>query len=760
MPPFSFVGEESSQFTRFARACLDAGLKEIRVAISGREPLTSRPVPIEGVLQSATVDGYIRFISVLEDNSPLPFNIGGSNATRSIAANQVRFNLSDDETIRLRQWGEAEHRYIPRLSISTVEGKDKYDACEAALKTASPASVHKVLEFLGDELPSIRTEAALTLRALSTTINDHPALQLEVESKLIEFSSREDHRDARVAAIEDLGYIGDERSSVFLARFAQEMACEQSCWAAAIALSRLQGADDVLSPLIKMVDNPSRWVRSAALLSLARRADRDSREKLEPVFARFLFPTEDEQLRIYACLGLNRFREFESVTWERLVAAISDDQASIGTKGYAALAIVGAFQKCPEDVRRTVANVIATLPRPGDIGVGTIDTVWGFEFLAELASVCAQPKVAARLYHRLATSFHDWRAKYYKAIKAYELGEAEAVSGDGDDAMVIFEEGIRELNFQIDELPQETIATIDFRRSIISARLRLQACFREWLNATDIEHLAGVRAALVEIRRSYQTYSTPDAHIGGDRQLVQRERDYLRNTVDLLRVAESLVVIDEKGRGPFPSADGMSEFAHLVQLAEESVTKLLDNLDRSYNSQMHALCSEVLERLQVLSATLVSARSLPTGDQMRLLRAKVAEIRAVFWSSSWPMPGRACPIYGLGRALLGVRQNGYSGSGAAHDPYVFEVGSKPIFPLFVKVLEMVTGGNARLSVTHTVAGRSNSREVPVVEGDFPIPIDLQECPTNTPFTIEVRAEFVSRDCTQVAKDNVYFLVKR
>ncbi len=380
MEPYTFLGEESAQFTRFATACRRAGLIDVRVGVSGREPLTARPLTISAVLKDTTLDGYIRYITVAE--AGLTFNVGGSNSTRSIAANQVRFDLTEADVATLRAWGEREKYYVPRLNIASVEGADGFRQCEAALKGPSQSSVAAVLLLLDSPLLLVRIEAALTLRALSSTINEFPTLQNKVERALIDFSRMEQNRDARVAAIEDLGYIGGDLSCAYLSELSRASTCEQSCWAAAIALGRLGEPEDVWRPLVALVDNPSRWVRSAALLSLARRADRELREHLEPVFARFLLKTEDEQLRIYACLGLNRYREFQPSTWERLAAALSDDMAQVGSKGYAALAITGAYQSCPQAIKSAIVNVLATLPRGTDLGAGSIDAVWGYEFLA------------------------------------------------------------------------------------------------------------------------------------------------------------------------------------------------------------------------------------------------------------------------------------------------------------------------------------------------------------------------------------------
>ncbi len=323
-----------------------------------------------------------------------------------------------------------------------------------------------------------------------------------------------------------------------------------------------------------------------------------------------------------------------------------------------------------------------------------------------------------------------------------------------------FEQALRSLNFDPTTLPEEAIATIDFRKSIITARRRLQATFKEWVEAQDSNKLVALSETLNEIRRSYQTYASPDRFIGAERQLTERERDYLRNTVDMLVVVERLVGLDESVRGSRATGGGTDQLQDTIQLSIESLESLQTNVARSFNTRIHTLCGSLLERLRSLEETVVQAEKLPVGELPRLIRAKLGEIRAIFWRSSWPMPGRACPIYGLGRAILGVRQNGYSGKGAQHDPFVFAAGGKPVLPLYVSVIEMATGGSSRLTVSYTAANERIDKNVPVVEGDFPIPVVLDNCPTGALFTIEAKAIFVSRDCTQVAAERVYYAIKK
>src|SRR5262245_35719812 len=110
---FAFLGEESARFTRFARASMSAGIGEIVATVEGREPLTSRPVTITGALRSCELDGYIRYITVEECDTGIAHNIGGSNATRSVAARRVVFSITDDQRRRLEAWARSGGVYVP-----------------------------------------------------------------------------------------------------------------------------------------------------------------------------------------------------------------------------------------------------------------------------------------------------------------------------------------------------------------------------------------------------------------------------------------------------------------------------------------------------------------------------------------------------------------------------------------------------------------------------------------------------------------------
>jgi len=94
MPSFSFLGEESARFTRFASVCRSQGIP-LRVFAMGREPLSSRPVSITGAVVETRLTGYVRNITVQDPKTALRTRIGGSNATSSVAAKSVVFELTE-----------------------------------------------------------------------------------------------------------------------------------------------------------------------------------------------------------------------------------------------------------------------------------------------------------------------------------------------------------------------------------------------------------------------------------------------------------------------------------------------------------------------------------------------------------------------------------------------------------------------------------------------------------------------------------------
>lgn len=754
--PFVFEGEESARFTRFALSALAAGLDKVQVQAEGREPLTARPVSITGTLVAGLLDGYIRYITIKDDQSDIAHNVGGSNSTRSIAARRVQFRLTPDEVKVLNDWAEAKRIYVPRLIASNVEGASDFLVCEAALTKPTEARTREVLALLGSENPQVRTEAMLTLRGLSTTINANRRLRLATETAIIKHCLTEGERDAVVAGIEDLGYIGEDQSKVYLAKVLGAPSSDQACWAATIALSRLSGGEEVWRPLLGALKNDSEWVPRAALLCLARRAQPDLRGELEETFAQALRDSTDDLQRRYACLGLSRFKEYSVETWAELARVLADESVQSGTRGYAALAISSAYQSCPPEIAAEIREVLTGILEGPDDSVAEIDSVWALEFLGELASITGLPGVASALYRKISDAFSDWRSHYYLAISSYEQGEAEALRGDGENAIVRFAEALRQLSSPMNDVPDEASVTVEFRKTIVQARRQLQVVVSQWRDTDNPDAIRTLIGSVNAIREQYQRYANPDAEVGRDRQLVQREVDYLRTTVAFMELLGRLLKLDAATRGVPPPEEALQTALLLVAQAMELAGKLERRTQAIFSLPLQRLLIEVKNCLELIREA--AGEKLPSVDRLRVIWGYLDTLREAFWQSSWPMPGRACPVYGLGRAHVGVRAGAHTGSGAWDDPVVLEPADSLVLPLFIRIIDMATGGNAQLNVEYRI-GSDAPQTIPVhaVEDEYPLPIDLARFESLKQLAVEVRAIFFSRDCTQEAFKHTFFV---
>ena len=751
---FVFGGEESARFARFAQSALAAQIDNVVVHAVGREPLTARPVSVKGSLVAAELDGYIRFITIKDDNSDISHNIAGSNATRSIAARTVSFSLTLDGVDRLQRWTEETGEYVPKLIGDTVVGAAELRTCERALAEPSDGRVREVLELLDSDIPQVRTEAALTLRGLSNVINAARRVQLATEAALISHCGIETDRDTLVAGLEDLGYIGDERSKTFLASFLDNPRSDQACWAAAIALGRLRGGEEVSRPRFRALAYDNLWVRRAALLCLARRTQQSARAKFEPVFGSILRETDDDLLRRYACLGLSRFREFEAETWEQLTRILAAKDIAFATRGYAALAISCAYHNCPQSLLGPIRGVLGAVLEDAEAAAEEIDTVWAVEFLGELASISGLPDIASSLYRHIAGEFSDWRAHYYLAISCYELGEAEAMRGEGEDAIVRFSEAQRQLSFPVSDTLDDVSATIEFRKTVVEARRQLQGILAQWRDTYDAERIRLLAASVDAVRDHYQRYATPEAQVGRDRQLVRREVEYLRLTVKFMELLKLFMQLDAHTREVIAPEESLGTSLALLAQAERLTAALDGSTQITFSLPLYNLLNEIKTWLKL--ADEAAREKAPGLDRLALIYEYVAHVRDAFWKSSWPMPGRACPVYGLGRAVVGVRSGDSSGTGTWRDPLILSSDGSLILPLFIKIIDMAVGLNSQLQVVYSIAG-GDPKTIPVhaVEDEYPLPIDLNAYSGYGSLAVEVRAIFVLRDCTQEAFRSTY-----
>lgn len=755
MPSFSFLGEESARFTRFASVCLDQGIP-LRVFAMGREPLSSRPVTITGAIVETNLTGYVRNITIQDPKTTMRTRVGGSNATSSVAAKSVVFELSDFDETRLAAWGQETNTYIPRIC---VDGQFiPYGKLEEITNHPTQDGVLEVCAQLAAKDSALALEAALTLRSFTGFINSFPRLQSQVESQIIEAAKSATDRDIRVALIEDLGYLGGDSSKATLVHFIDHADDDQSAWAATIALGRLPGSD-VLEPLIRAAALQDTNARAAALLSLSRRVDRDNRAALEPIFSAQLKTGTPEIFIRYGCLGLSRFSEFEADTWAGLVSVFGDRDLPLSSRGYAALAISGAFGTSPSQIRERILSVLPDFAAILTPSLQDYASLWALEYISELSSIVELSDLSARLYGLLSTSFEDWRSKYYSSLRAYELAEAKSRADDGMTAVFLFQQAVNILRGIQESLPDEAAATVEFRRNVITTRLRLQAAFGDWRDMHDASSLDGLKDTFQKIRLSFQGYARGGVSLGAERRLIEREIAYIRGMSELISVVEHLVFLDSIIRNEILTDTQMVSGRQVCTLAIERVSRIVVVFEAAYAVTLHRVVREVGMLLSAVER-IFAATDLPISEQARLVRQKIVLARDLFGSSSWPMPGRACPIYGLGRAVLGVRRADLLGSGTVDDPFLFPLGQGVSLPVYVRVVEMAPGGSTRLIVRENIGQRNVEREIPIVEDEYPIPLTLEDADLTYRQPVHVSAHFESRDCTQDADERIFYIAAK
>lgn len=757
MADFTFVGEESARFTRFAEACLAVGLRP-SVSVSGREPLTSRPINLHGILEDAKLEGYIRYIVIQEKQSGLKYWVAGSNATRSIASRLVVYSISEDNIEALRTYSDTTPVHVPRVRRDRDEVDRLLWAIETSLDRRDESGLSLLLSALSHQDDRVTMEAALTLRAYSSFVVESGRRQRATEQSILKILPSIHGIDARVALVEDLGYLGSDDALGPLAQLlADKSEHAHVRWAAAISLGRLPGVDPK-SQISPGLDSDLEWVPAATLLSIARHATPDNRVELEPVFREYLGAEKTPLMIRYACLGLSRFDRHDPATSHSLRAVLGDDDLAVHVRGYAALALSATLSNSSQDDRNQTRMIMGRFAKHSQLSMDEPEAIWGVEFLAELASLLELNEVSYALHGLLADNFDDWRSAYYQCMQYYERGESCVRRGLSDDAINAYDRALVALRTPEKGLPAEVQATIQFRRDIVDSRRRLQSLLGSWLDAIGSAELKSLSEAIAPIRGSYRRYVLGGPNIGADRQLVEREINYIKSTSDLVAVIQMLINFDALVRNRAFHADEIPLLLQDLDQTVEAIRLLKGKFEPTLAGSLRDVINTVDSDLQAISAAF-SSPHLPLADKLRLARSSMTQVRSALFKASWPMPGRACPVYGLGQATISIRQEGLLGSGTEADPFLFPKGTRPVLLVRVRISEMAPGGSTTLYLEHTVGERQSQIVVPIVEDQQTFSVHVQQDLSSVvPVRCDLKLIFSARDCTQIA-DTYYIYLK-
>jgi hypothetical protein len=761
MNEFVFSGEESARFTRFAKCCLAANV-DVDVEVWGRDPLTSRPVTISGKIVDAVLDRYMRYI-VVEEPSSIKFWVAGSNSTKSVASKSVVFSVTDDQLKTLKDFGESEGVRVPRIRRLQDVDDDLLWTIEQSVNEPSDEKLELLLDSLDHEDQQVRLEAGLTLRAFSEFIKDDQTRQLDAESRVLAAMRVIQEEETLCALAENLGYFGRNQSVEFLASALLEPSSKEHVrWASAIALGRLPGTDIRSHLLDPLRHDQAEWTKAALILAISRNAEKSDRELLEPLFRELLSAESSELVLRYTSLGLSQFDRHDDETAEKLIAILGDDQLGVEARGYASLAIASGLPSYSKDRISVITRIMNSFARNNPVDMGDPEAIWGVEFLAELASILEINEVSASLNGLLADQFPDWRSGYYTCMKHYELGESAVRGGRGEEAIVEYVAALESLKLRaspVDDLPAEAAATMEFRKDIVKSRLDLQTIIRNWMDVARPQDLLALIDEIKPVYEGYRRYSTPSSNIGNDRQLVDRERLYIRNTSDLVAVIEQFIRFDHMlltaGAEKISSDLIQTELGNLIEV----IRRLGGRFRNGFAHSLSELIEKLLSDLEELDSVIEGDSKMSRKNLLRFCRQTITAVQGAFWEASWPMPGRACPVYGLGRAKFDLRTDGIQGEGTERNPFRFPANAPLVLNASVKIFDMAPGSGTRLRIYYGTGDERLSQSVPIVEGEYTCTLRINEhLPTHTPVKLDVSLEFHARDCNQKAETKSVFVI--
>lgn len=755
----NFRGEESARFTRFAIEVLQCKVKEIDVVVEGREPLTSRYVKIQGKLTGAKLDGYRRHIEITEKGSNLIYWIAGTNATRSIAAQRIEFNLSDVDYVQLKVICQYQNKYIPGLIDSPDILGEKWFLIDNAPQNINSDNLHLLLDLLvPDENTDLIKEAVLDLRSFADVVALDKRLQTLCEEKILQILPIAKNRDCRIALVELIGYVGSDKLAVELGNILLNKTedCHVS-WAAAIAIGRLS-SNTTIDYLCRAYDNflesehkicescdvtDTDWVRAAVLLGLARHAEEKNREKLEQYFVKELNSC-NQILRRYACLGLSKFNILTNETLTELVESLGDTSIPISVQGFVALALISNLDCYDNSIKEKIENYLENYTIIVDDMLIEPEIIWGLEYLAELAALLEIHNVAAKFHMQLSELFNDWRRNYYKAIYFYEKGDSAVLQGLHTEALKNFCEATTEIA-KIKLKDGTSKAIVDFRSDIINVRVILQRIIISWLQSFLQDEIIDLKLRLEkEVISIYKRYRYSIDSYLDDKKLSERESKYITGTISILEIVSLIMQLDIECKNIKIS---LNNIQNLVEQIYESLKAINCFVVESKGSKHFV--DIAMKSVNQINITL--QKNNDAGhNKLRASRALVSEVKGLISKTTWPMPARACPLGGLGKGTINIKREEILGDGTQNKPFIFSRNSTAVINLLVTIEEMAPGGLTIACVEGSFGNKKSEKiQIHIVEGSTIVSFILPEVLSSQVATkIDFILKFESRDIFQ------------
>lgn len=776
----TFRGEESDRFSRLALYLLEEfGKNTIKVILEGREPLTSKFVSITGTIANALNEGYRRHVEIHEIDTNTVYWAAGSNATSSIATVEITYILDDSQINQLVRNGSKKHWFIPTLA-NRLNLDDEWCFVDEAPQVINLNNAEKLISLLKPDCDSmLLREIALVLRSYAGFLSHNIRLRLQCEMKLIslieQLSSKDEYKDATIAIVELMGYVGSVRSVQSLKTMIFTSEHIHIKWAAITALGR-NPDDNVLSilleatnlfkvtdgetaPVTLRADVPDReWIEAALLLCISRRigtAEIEKQNKTEKYFVDY-FRSNNTVLHRYACFGLSQLSTLEPKTVDVIIDRLERTNV-ITERGYYTMALLPTFRTNSHQgknrnniwtnerinrVQSILASVRLSVGRENEP-----DEIWGLENLADLSLEIGDNSLATKMHNYLANLFLDWRDSYYRALSLYE--KAEKAIEDHKDYFVIcrlFHDALNSIE-SIEDIDDYATSIIEFRRTIISARINLVEILHEWISSTDSTSLERLRVLLRERVINRFKQFTMDDNIEG---VSKRELDCLADSVTLLNIVDEILTLDIL----------LVNNAAITDKIKNYIVEIDLNIDRLLELRMFSKAhSDVLYKLRKLIDAI--KEQLDSVKPFEHILRMVHDIIGYFNGCSWTMPAQMCLLNGLGSGTITPVHMANNETGTSDKPFVVRTSSLNI-AIDLSVQLTVSSGTA--IQTSVVCDTHNESKIlyGIVEGSAICTFELPKTmfPLNRIAPVSFHLEFSSNDVVQTSKSFIFYYMRK
>lgn len=736
----SFKGEESARFARFATELMLVFEKgSIDVSLIGKEPLTSKFIDIKGKLNGALNSGYRRHVEILENDTEILYWAAGTNATASVATIEISFYLSDEQKDTLINCGKQKEWYIPTMA-KALDMPCEWRKIDEAIQIINVEHAKMLIEYISNDNSEIKRESALALRSYASLMSQNIGMRMKCERTICNTLRKMDENDSlddpRIAITELLGYVGTNRSIELLKALIVRTINVHVKWAAIIALGRISSDDiiDFYYEEISKCDNhegdnnntissvsDNEWIKAALLLCISRRVNEinniDEQKKYEELFYNYL-KLNHSVLHRYACLGLSQMESIDEKVFGLLVDNISNNNIIIDN-GYYAMALIPFFkdsadtsfdEKLINTIKTKLKAIVSSKTEPDNESEPGF--IWGIENLAELSLEIEDNDLANRFHNILSNTFYDWRYYYYTALAYYEKAEM-SLSKPYEYIHQRFVDAKQHLD-DIDEKDEYTMSIVNFRKSIINARIEMLEIFEGWYSANDINRINGICKRMSDVINVFMRFTLGNSEQGASKS----EIDCLSDTLSILKITYSLIELHK-------------QILSRLRVDEEIVNKI-----RSIRVSLSALTNEhrfslghlkVIQYLRERVELLLSETD--NGDFENILRL-INELSLFFKTVSWTMPANMCMLTGLGKGIISVVNDNIRGYGISDDPYILTNDDTKII-LSIQ-LEVSTGASVQTSV-YCPSLQNERKALSIVEGIAISSFDI----TNSYFPISV-----------------------